>query len=67
MAQEILRLPQVKTRTGLSRASIYALIAQGRFPKQIKLSERAAGWLAHEVDAWIEQRVAKSRSKTKAA
>lgn len=67
MTQEILRLPQVKTRTGLSRASIYALVSQGRFPKQIKLSERAAGWLAHEVDGWLEQRIAESRRPVKAA
>jgi prophage regulatory protein len=66
MANEIIRLPEVKRRTGLSRAKIYALIAQGSFPKQIKLTERAAGWLVDEVDGWIEQRIAQSR-QTEAA
>lgn len=67
MAQQILRLPEVKKRAGLSRASIYALIAQGRFPKQIKLSERAVGWLSTEIDSWVEARVTESRSNTSAA
>jgi prophage regulatory protein len=65
MTPEILRLPQVKLRTGLSRASIYALIAQGRFPKQIKLSPvpgaRAAGWIGGEIDSWLRERIAASR------
>lgn len=53
----ILRLPQVIERTGLGRSSIYAAIAEGFFPRPVKLSERAIGFLAIEVDAWIEARV----------
>jgi len=64
MAYEILRLPQVKQRTGLPVSTIYAYIAQDRFPKQIKLSERSVGWLADEIDAWVKQRIAESRGKT---
>ena len=35
-----------------------ALMAEQRFPKQIKLGARAAGWLLTEVEEWIEDRVA---------
>ena len=53
----ILRLPEVIARVGLCRASIYAQIQNGNFPKQISLSARAVGWLEHEVDAWLAARV----------
>ncbi|MFZ4126139.1 MAG: AlpA family transcriptional regulator, partial [Rickettsiales bacterium] len=48
----ILRLPDVKSRTGLSRSSIYAYIKDGKFPQHISLGERSVGWYESEVDAW---------------
>ena len=48
----------VEQRTGLSRSVIYALMAEDRFPKPIKLSSRAVGWISEEVDAWIQSRIA---------
>ena len=59
--QNILRLPSVKERTGLSRSTIYALVSKGRFPKQIKLGERAVGWLENDINDWIEEQVLKSK------
>jgi len=56
-----LRMTEVKVTTGLSRAHLYALISQGKFPKQVKLSEKAAGWLQSEVVSWMETRVSASR------
>lgn len=53
----ILRLPAVLNRTGLSRSTVYAAIAAGSFPKPVKLSARAVGFLTSEVDAWISERV----------
>lgn len=52
-----MRINEVMHVSALSRAQIYALIARGQFPKQIKLGEKAAGWLASEVYEWMEQRV----------
>jgi prophage regulatory protein len=63
MANFILRLPAVKTRTGLSRSSIYVWIAQGKFPQPISLGARAVGWLESEVDEWVAHRVAESRKR----
>lgn len=60
-ATTILRLGAVKSRTGLSRSTIYARIAEGNFPKPISLGPRAVGWLASEVDDWLLQRVLLSR------
>ncbi|MFL9996727.1 AlpA family transcriptional regulator [Paraburkholderia sediminicola] len=53
----ILRLRDVQAKTGLSRSTIYDAVAKGDFPKQVPLSTRRVGWLASEVDAWIEKRV----------
>jgi prophage regulatory protein len=49
----IIRLPKTIEKTGLSRSTIYGLLARGEFPQQIKLSPRTMGFLESEVDAWI--------------
>lgn len=54
----ILRRRDVEARTGLSRSTIYAKIAQGCFPRPVKLGERAVGFIASEIDAWLSKRVA---------
>ncbi len=49
MTHSILRLPAIKTSTGLSRSTIYLRIAEGVFPKPVSLGGRAVGWPANEV------------------
>ncbi len=62
MTYTILRLPQVKNQTGLSRSSIYQQIAENKFPRQINLGGgRAVGWLEEEIQNWIKERLAESR------
>ncbi len=57
----IVRLPEVKSQTGLSRSSIYQRIAEDNFPKQINLGGRAVGWLESDIQNWIKERIAESR------
>jgi prophage regulatory protein len=61
MTSGILRLPNVKSHTGLSRSSIYLRVSQGTFPKPISLGGRAVGWLEADVIGWVTLRVALSR------
>lgn len=61
MAQQVLKLVEVKKTTALSGSTIYRLISQGDFPRQIKLSERSSGWLQSEVDQWLQERIEASR------
>jgi prophage regulatory protein len=61
MGLRILRLKEVKAKTGLSRSSIYGKIAKREFPRQIKLGIRMVGWLEEEIDAWIAEKVQMSR------
>ena len=60
--EEILRLPQLIHRTGHSKSTIYALIARSEFPKPISISQRSVGWLASEVEAWIDERKQATRA-----
>ena len=61
MTTAILRLPQVKARTGLSRSTIYLRISEGHFPKPISLGGRAVGWVESEVDDWLIRQIESSR------
>lgn len=54
---QIWRLKKVMEQTGLGRSSIYNFIKEGIFPKPVPLGGRAVGWLATEINAWIESRI----------
>jgi prophage regulatory protein len=51
--QRLIRLNEVKQRVGLSRASIYKRMSEGRFPKSRSLGSRCAVWVEAEIDEWI--------------
>jgi prophage regulatory protein len=58
MAHTILRIPAVKSESGLSRSTIYLRIAQGLWTKPVSLGERAVGWPSEEVAAINAARIA---------
>lgn len=60
----LLRLRHVVETVRLSRSQIYSLIAKGRFPKAIRLSERTVAWDSLEIKAWIAARIAERDSAT---
>ncbi|PXW52287.1 AlpA family transcriptional regulator [Grimontella sp. AG753] len=47
--------------TGLTDKWFYKLIKDGEFPKPIKLG-RSSRWLQSEVEAWLRERIERSRS-----
>jgi prophage regulatory protein len=59
-----LRLPEVKTVTGLSKSSLYALIRANNFPAPVRLGPRTVAWVRTEVKQWAAERVLTSRSAT---
>jgi len=61
MAYNILRLPEVKARIGLSRSTIYKRVEEGTFPKAVSLGGRAVGWIEAEIQAWLKDRIQSSR------
>mgnify|MGYP000136659538 FL=1 len=52
-----IKLPRVREITSLSNATIYRLIKQGTFPKQIKLSKRTVVWNMDEIDNWLQEKM----------
>jgi prophage regulatory protein len=60
--KRILRLREVQSKVGLKRDSIYRGCAAGWFPRPIKISARATGWIESEIDAFIEARIAAARN-----
>ena len=60
-AKTIWRLPVVMNRTGKPRSSIYADVGAGSFPPPINIGPRAVGWIADEVEQWIQDRIDDSR------
>lgn len=47
----ILRTKMVLERTGLSRSTMYRKMQNSRFPKNVQISERCAGWRESAVSA----------------
>jgi len=59
---KFLKLPEVRTRTGKSRSSIYQGVKDGSFPKPIKLGgPRAVGWIEAEIEAYNQACIDASR------
>ncbi|MEX0447874.1 helix-turn-helix transcriptional regulator [Xenorhabdus sp. SGI246] len=61
--ENLIRLPEIQRRTGYGKAWIYKPIADNRFPKQVKIGTRSVAFIESEVDSWIAQRIAESRSE----
>jgi len=57
-AHELWRISKVLAVTGQSSSTMYEGCARGTFPKPVKLGPRASAWVASEVLAWIEARIA---------
>jgi prophage regulatory protein len=58
---KLLRLPQVKSATGLSKSTIYARIAEGTFPKQVSIGPRLVVWVESDIQNWIVEQVSAAR------
>lgn len=52
----ILRRPEVISMTGLGRSRIDELEKANKFPKRIRISDRATGWRSDEIEEWILSR-----------
>lgn len=58
MADKHLRRPAVQDLTGLSRSTIYDLMAKGAFPRPVRLTKKSVAWPESAIVAWLAQRPA---------
>ncbi len=52
----IYRLKELTTLLGVSRASIYSWMNQGKFPQSIPLGANSVGWKENDIQNWIDSR-----------
>jgi len=57
MKRTILRMPAVKSESGLSRSTIYLRVSQGLWTKPVSLGARAVGWPSDEIDLLNASRI----------
>ena len=65
--KRLIRLPEVLSRTGYGRTTIYRKMEDRSFPRSVKLGgppidpnvfdSRAIAWIEDEVEQWIESRI----------
>ena len=57
----LVRLPEVEGMTGCKKSTIYQLIADGRFPKPLRLTGRMVAWPETAVLQWVQDRIAEAQ------
>ena len=57
----LLRRREVENRTGLKRSTIYDHMERGTFPRPTRIGEKIVCWPEHEIEAWLQQQIEKSR------
>lgn len=50
------RMSAVLRLTGLGRSTIYRLIAEDKFPAQVRIGTRAVGWRWSDLERWSAAR-----------
>lgn len=56
MKKAILRFPEVKKRTGVSRSTVWRLERAGLFPQRVRIGMRGVGWYESEIDKFLADR-----------
>ena len=54
----ILRLRDVRERTGQPTSVIYDQMSREEFPRPVPIGPRSVGWVEHEIETWIRDRIA---------
>jgi prophage regulatory protein len=56
ISNRMLRMRDVVYLTGLSRSTIYKMISDERFPRPVRLSERAVAWELAAIEEFLHTR-----------
>ena len=58
MSNRVIKIKDVSYQTSLSKTSIYRHIAEGTFPKPVRLGPQRIAFLEKDVENWILARIA---------
>ncbi|AOE49263.1 helix-turn-helix transcriptional regulator [Kangiella sediminilitoris] len=59
----VLRLKDVMAKLGVSRSTVYKLVADNKLPKPISLGARSIGWIEKSIDSWLEKQEEKANQR----
>ena len=48
----LIRMKELRQLLGLGHSTLYKMIGEGRFPRPVRLGERAVAWRLADVEAW---------------
>ena len=57
----LVTMTELEALTCLSKPTIYQMIREDRFPRQVRLGPNKVAWLRSEVLAWIGQRASERK------
>jgi prophage regulatory protein len=58
MTSKLLRIEEVLARVPLSKSSLLRQVADGSFPRPVRVGERRVAWVEGEIVAWQTARIA---------
>lgn len=67
MIERFLRRDEVSRITGLPVSTIYQMMADGKFPKNFRISPRLCAWRESEIAKWQAERLAERDPAPEAA
>ena len=53
---QILRFPEVRKLTGLSRTTVWRMEKKGGFPKRVQITSTLVGWHRADIEEWVANR-----------
>ena len=56
MEDRYIRIKELAAMLGIAKSTIYRLVKENKFPKQIKLTERTSVWRLSVINAWVKER-----------
>lgn len=60
--EKLLRVREVCSRVGVSRATVYKFVAAGRIKRPVKIGIRASGFPESEINEFIAERIREGRN-----
>ncbi|OQW68684.1 MAG: hypothetical protein BVN34_08365 [Proteobacteria bacterium ST_bin12] len=51
-----IRIKELAVMLSIGKSTIYRLVQENKFPKQIKLTERTAVWRLSVINAWVTEK-----------